>query len=375
MTAMSPATLTIDLGAIAHNTAVMKRVAGEAKLMCVVKADAYNHGAQRVIPAMEDAGADAFGVATLAEAARIRQLTDKPVLAWIWQPGEEIPEGIEVGVPGLEHLRWLVNHNVKCPVHLIVDTGLNRSGIDEEDWPQAFDLATASGLEVRGLMSHFACADEPTHPYNQVQRDAFQRAITLARAHGLEVPVNHLANSPGTLTGPENAFGMVRPGIALYGLNPVEGTGADATAGAGAELQPAMTLSAGLTALKRISKGEGASYSLTWTAPEDGWTAIVPMGYADGIPRAWQDHIEVTIGGRRYPQVGRVCMDQFIVWLGADRAGINVGDQAVIFGGGGMSAAELARRVGTIHYEVVCAPGGRVVREYVDKQESHEATV
>ena len=364
---MSPATLTIDLGAIAHNTAVMKRVAGEAKLMCVVKADAYNHGAQRVIPVMDAAGADAFGVATLAEAAWIRQLTAKPVLAWIWQPGEQIPEDIEVGVPGLEHLRWLVDNGVRRPVHLIVDTGLNRSGIDEEDWPEAFDLAAASGLQVRGLMSHFACADEPTHPHNQVQRDAFQRAIALARTHGLEVPVNHLANSPGTLTGAENAFGMVRPGIVLYGLDPLESSGAD--------LHPAMTLSARLTAVKRIKKGEGASYSLTWTAPEDGWTAIVPVGYADGIPRAWQDHIEVTIGGQRYSQVGRVCMDQFIVWLGSDRAGINVGDQAIIFGPGGMSAAELARRVGTIHYEVVCAPGGRVVREYVDKQESHEATV
>ncbi|MDK8795551.1 alanine racemase [Corynebacterium sp. MSK041] len=364
---MSPATLTIDLGAIAHNTAVMKRVAGDAKLMCVVKANAYNHGAQRVIPVMDAAGADAFGVATLTEAAQIRPLTDKPVLAWIWQPGEEIPAGIEVGVPGLEHLRWLVEQGEKRPVHLIVDTGLNRSGIDEEDWPEAFDLAAASGLQVRGLMSHFACADEPTHPHNQVQRDAFQRAIALARTHGLEVPVNHLANSPGTLTGAENAFGMVRPGIALYGLDPLESSGAD--------LHPAMTLSAGLTAVKRIKKGEGASYSLTWTAPEDGWTAIVPVGYADGILRAWQDHIEVTIGGQRYSQVGRVCMDQFIVWLGSDRAGINVGDQAIIFGPGGMSAAELARRVGTIHYEVVCAPGGRVVREYVDKQESHEATV
>ena len=366
---MSPATLTINLGAIAHNTAVMKRVAGDAKLMCVVKANAYNHGAQRVIPVMDAAGADAFGVATLTEAAQIRPLTDKPVLAWIWQPGEEIPAGIEVGVPGLEHLRWLLEQGEKRAVYLIVDTGLNRSGIDEEDWAQAFDLAAGSELDVRGLMSHFACADEQDNQHNRVQRDAFARAIDFARAHGLEVPVNHLANSPGTLTGPENAFGMVRPGIALYGLDPVEGTGPVA------DLRPAMTWSAGITAVKRINKGEGASYSLTWTAPEDGWTAIVPVGYADGLPRAWQDHIEVTIGGRRYPQVGRVCMDQFIVWLGPDRSGINVGDEAIIFGDGGMSAAELARRVGTIHYEVVCRPGGRVVREFVDKQESHEATV
>lgn len=352
---MSPASLRIDLGAIAHNTSVLKAEAGDARLMCVVKANAYNHGVERVVPVMEAAGADAFGVATFKEAEQVAQLTQLPVLAWMWTPGEEIPEDIEIGAPGLAHLRWLNKQGVKAPVHLLVDTGMNRSGIDEEDWAEAFELAR--GLDVVGLMSHLACADEPGNPYNAQQHDAFRRAVDLAKKSGLNPRLNHLANSPGTLSRKEFAFEQVRPGIALYGLDPVEGSD-------NPHLKPAMTWAARLTAVKRIAKGEGASYGLTWTAPEDGWTAVVPVGYADGLPRGWQGAVEVTINGRRYPQVGRVCMDQFIIWLGKNEAKVTVGDEAVIFGEGGMSAAELAQRAGTIHYEVVCSPCGRVEREY-----------
>ena len=375
---MSPATLHIDLDAIAHNTALLKRGAGAAKLMCVVKANAYNHGVERVVPVMDKAGADAFGVATLAEAAQVKRLTDKPVLAWMWAPGEPIPAGIEVGVPTLTHLRTLIDVSPHTPVHLMLDTGMNRSGIDEEDWADAFAIATNAGLTVRGVMSHLACADEPGNPFNTEQYESFQRGIALARSMGLDVPCNHLANSPGTLSRKELAFEQVRAGVALYGLDPVAPeTGPEAAPGTApntdfdrAQLRPAMTWSAEIVAVKRIGKGEGASYGLTWTAPEDGYTAVVPVGYADGLPRAWQDAVEVTVNGARYPQVGRVCMDQFIVWLGDNPANVQPGDAAVIFGEGGMTAAELADRAGTIHYEVVCSPCGRVERQY-----SHETSL
>lgn len=372
---MSPATLRIDLDAIAHNTALLKRGAGAAKLMCVVKANAYNHGVERVVPVMDAAGADAFGVATLAEAAQVKQLTDKPVLAWMWAPGEPIPAGIEVGVPTLTHLRTLIDVSPHTPIHLMLDTGMNRSGIDEEDWAEAFELVKGAGLRVVGVMSHLACADEPGNPFNEEQYEVFQRGIDLARNMGLGVPCNHLANSPGTLSRKELAFEQVRAGVALYGLDPVEPESAPAVAPDPnfidrSQLRPAMTWSAEIVAVKRIRKGEGASYGLTWTAPEDGFTAVVPVGYADGLPRAWQDAVEVTVNGQRYPQVGRVCMDQFIVWLGKNPDGVQAGDTAVIFGEGGMSAGELADRAGTIHYEVICSPCGRVERQY-----SHEASV
>lgn len=367
MTAMSSSTLRIDLAAIDHNTRLLKEKVGETRLMCVVKADAYNHGAEQVVPVMDAAGADAFGVANFDEAAHVRALTGKPVVAWLWEPGEEIPAGVELGVPGMEHLTWLAEHEVAAPLHIVVDTGMNRSGIDEEDWLRAFRTAKQAGLNLVGMMSHLACADEPEHPHNAEQLDAFTRAVELARAEGLSPRWAHLANSPAVLTSTAHVFDQVRPGIALYGLDPVEGGGAPLLDGT-APLVPAMTWTAGITAVKLISKGEGASYGLTWTAPADGWTAVVPVGYADGLHRSWQDAMEVTIAGKRYPQVGRICMDQFIIWLGDNSGGVAVGDEAVIFGDGGMGAAELARRTGTIHYEVVCAPHGRVRREYVDKR-------
>lgn len=380
MSPMSSSVLHIDVGAIARNTRLLKEQLLQTRLVCVVKADAYNHGADQVVPVMDEAGADAFGVATFDEAKQVRALTEKPVLAWLWEPGEDIPEGVELGVPGLEHLEWLIGHNVRAPLHIVVDTGMNRSGIDEEDWARAFIQAREAGLNVVGLMSHLACADEPGHPHNVEQHAAFIRAVTQAEAEGLNVTQSHLANSPGTFTSADLAFNQVRAGIALYGLNPVApghngSTLIDATA-----LTPAMTWSARLTAVKRIKRGEGASYGLTWTAPADGWTAVVPVGYADGLQRSWQGAVEVAVGDTRYPQVGRVCMDQIIIWLGDNPENVAVGDEAVIFGDGGMSAAELAERAGTIHYEVVCAPHGRVRRVYggrgdVDKQKGGKGEV
>lgn len=343
-------TARINLSAIERNTAALKRP--DARLMCVVKADAYNHGVAQCVQAMEAGGADAFGVATFEEAREIRPLTSLPVLAWIWIPGQEIPLGIELGVPTMDHLRYLVETQAEVPVHLMLDTGMNRSGIDEEDWAEAFELA--KGLNVVGLMSHLACADEVGNPFNATQSEAFARGAQLFKEAGL-TGTHHLSNSPATMSHEALRYDMVRPGIALYGLDPhgMENP----------ELEPAMTWVARISAVKRINAGEGVSYGQTWTAPEDGYTAVIPAGYADGVQRNWQGHLEITIGGTRYPQVGRVCMDQIIVWLGEDQ--VAVGDEAIIFGEGGMSATELANRAGTINYEVACSPTGRTVREFV----------
>ncbi|WP_092152262.1 alanine racemase [Corynebacterium mycetoides] len=354
-------TARVDVDAITHNTGVLKRLAGEARLMCVVKADAYNHGVRRVVPAMERGGADAFGVATLGEAALVRELTSKPVLAWLWVPGQDIPAGVELGVPTLEHLRWLIDAHVTAPLHIKVDTGMHRSGLVESDWEEAFALAARAGLNVVGVMSHLAVADEVGNPYTDLQAAAFERAVRLARAHGLRADVNHLANTPALLTRPELKFDQVRAGLGLYGLEPIAGSDND--------LRPALTWVARVVAVKPLSAGEAVSYGLTWSAPANGWFAVVAAGYADGVSRAWQGTFEVTIGGVRYPQVGRVCMDQFIVWLGESEpdaaSGVAVGDEAVIFGAGGVSATELADKVGTINYEIICAPRGRTVRSYV----------
>ncbi|AWB83418.1 alanine racemase [Corynebacterium liangguodongii] len=353
-------TARIDLGAIAHNTRVLKRLAGDARLMCVVKADAYNHGAERVVPVMDAAGADAFGVATLEEAAAVRALTDAPVLAWLWVPGQPIPDGVELGVPTMEHLRWLIDAPsappAGTPLHIKVDTGMHRSGLGRHEWDEAFARAAQAGLNVVGLFSHLAVADDPADPYTGAQAESFQEAVRAAAAAGLSPTVRHLANTPALLSRPDLAFDQVRAGLGLYGLEPI--------AGGDHGLRPAMTWSAPVLAVKRLAAGEPVSYGLTWSAPRDGYTAVIPAGYADGVARSWQGAFTVTVAGKQYPQVGRVCMDQFIVWLGDNEDGVRVGDDAVIFGAGGVSATEFAAGVGTINYEVVCAPKGRTRRVY-----------
>ncbi|QYH20219.1 alanine racemase [Corynebacterium aquatimens] len=361
---MYPLTARIDLAAIAHNVAVLKRQAGDARLVCVVKADAYNHGIARCVPVMAANGADAFGVATFAEARAVRAVTDLPVIAWLWAPAEDIPEGVELGVPSMGHLQALIDGPLPATprtVYLKVDTGMQRSGFDEAEWDLAFAAAAeaerAGAIKVAGLMSHLASADTPEDPYNDTQGGRFRDAIDRAREAGLDPQVNHLANSPATWARPDLHFQQVRPGVSLYGLEPI--------AGEDHGLRPAMTWVGSILAVKRVRAGDSVSYGQTWRAPADGFTAVVPAGYADGIARAWQPRLAVTVDGTRYPVVGRVCMDQVVLWLEGNERGVRPGDEAIIFGAGGMSATELADAVGTINYEVVCSPKGRTVREYL----------
>ena len=351
----------IDLSAIAHNTRALKRQTGDAALVCVVKADAYNHGVARCVPVMEANGADAFGVATIAEARAVREVTALPVIAWLWDPGEEIPEGIELAVPTAEHLRWLIDAPVNPTIHLKVDTGMHRSGFDEEAWDDIFAQAAAAEragqVRVKGLMSHLAWADSPEEDYTDVQAERFRGAIARGRRAGLEPACNHIANSAATWSRPDLHFDQVRPGVSLYGMEPIPGHDHG--------LRPAMSWVASVVAVKRVAAGDPVSYGLTWRAPEDGFTAVIPAGYADGLARAWQPHLEVAVRGERYPVVGRVCMDQCVIWLGGNDRGVAVGDEAVLFGAGGIHAADLAERVGTIDYEILCTPKGRTRREYI----------
>ena len=352
----------IDLDAIAHNVARVKEIVAPARLMCVVKADAYGHGSQRVAPVMEAAGADAFGVATLAEAVALRRvIPTTDIVAWLWDPQEDLSEalaaGIQIGIPSLEHARALVATGLDAEAFLMVETGMHRSGVDKRAWDEACAvLADAPTVTLLGLMSHFACADEPEHPHNDHQESEFREALAHARAAGLECPLNHLANSAAALTRPSARFEQVRVGVALYGLEPVPGLDHG--------LRPAMTWESSVVAVKPIGEGESTSYGLTWTAQSQRQLATVAVGYADGLPRNIQGALQVGLGGKLYPQVGRVCMDQIVVDLGENPHGVRAGDRAVIFGDGGMSATQLADATGTINYEIVCRPTGRTQRTY-----------
>lgn len=380
------AELVVDLDAIAHNVRVFREAAAPAGVLAVVKADAYNHGVDVVAPAMLDAGVEQLGVATLGEALHLREIlgglgeryASAPITAWMWTPDEDLAEvfaaDINVGVPSLAHARSLVGQAEKAQqeaqvsgpvrVTLMVDTGLSRSGVSPAEWPETVELLASNTelVEVSGVMTHMASADDPKAAANDLQASRFAEAIEFCRSRGLPVPRNHIANTPATLHRPDLAYELVRPGVGLYGIDPI---------GVDVELKTAMTLRARVTTTRVVPEGEGVSYSHTWRAQRDTRTAVVALGYADGLPRSVSGKMQVTINGKTYPQIGRVCMDQIVVELGpadgaegtADSAAdVKPGDWAVIFGQGGTSADEFAELAGTISYEVLTMPRGPRVK-------------
>ncbi|MFC7447753.1 alanine racemase [Rhodococcus daqingensis] len=363
----------IDLDAIAHNVRLLCEHAGDAAVMAVVKADAYNHGAVEVARTALAAGAAELGVTTVDEALALRAAgVDAPILSWLHTPDADfaaaIAAGIELSVSSPRHLRSVVaaarELGTTATVTLKVDTGLGRNGVSPfelEDTLQDLARAEAEGaVWLRGMFSHLAHADQPHHPVIDTQAARLNQAVADAARVGLRPEMVHLANSAAVLTRPDLRFDMVRPGIAIYGLSPVPELG-------GFGLRPAMTLRARVALVKRIAAGEGVSYGHTWVAKRDTTVALLPVGYADGIPRALGGRIDVQIGGRRHPQIGRVCMDQVVVDLGPDPAGVTEGDVAVLFGSGDNGepvAQDWADALETIHYEVVTGVRGRIVRSY-----------
>lgn len=352
-----------------------------AGVMAVVKADGYNHGMADIARTAVDAGAQALGVATLGEALDLRDTgVTAPVTAWIWlAEGEDLTGALDrditLGIPSLAHLDAAVATAASAgrpmKVGLMVDTGLSRSGISPAEWPEALERADAAvdagHLEITGLFSHFASADDPTSPVTDRQEALFAARIQECRARGLDVPVNHIANTPAVLSRADLRHEMVRPGVGIYGVDPC-------ALPSGVELRAAMTLRAKVVTTRVVAEGEGVSYGHHWIAPTDRRTAVVALGYADGLPRALSGKFGVTVNGTWYPQIGRVCMDQIVIDLGpvdVDGPGASVrpGDWAVIFGEGGRSVREIADAAGTIDYEILTLPrGSRVARRTVPVQ-------
>lgn len=364
----------IDLDAVAHNVRAVREQAGNAAVMAVVKADAYNHGAVPVAKAALAAGARELGVTTLAEGLELRAAgIDAPILSWLHTSDADfvpaIRGGIELGVSSPRHLdavaRAARRAGVGAVISAKVDTGLNRNGVARDEWDvfvrDAAALQAEGAITLRGAFSHLAHGDELGHPEITAQRDRLSTAVEDLRRAGMAPEVVHLANSAAALTRPDLRFDMIRPGIAIYGLTPIPEEGDFG-------LRPVMTLRTKVALVKRIKAGWGVSYGHRWIAPTDTVVGLLPMGYADGIRRNLSGRIEVQIGGRRYPQRGRVCMDQVVVDLGPDGGGVNEGDEALFFGDGRHGepgAQDWAELLDTINYEVVTGIGGRTVRTYV----------
>jgi alanine racemase len=363
----------VDLAAVRHNAGVLAAAAPGAAVMAVVKAEGYGHGAVPVGRAALEGGATWLGVCTLEEAFELRDAgIDAPVLSWLHLPDDDfaaaVDAGIDLSVASRAHLAAVVagarRAGRTARLHLKVDTGLSRNGAQPADWPDLLDdagKAVAEGTaEVVAVWSHLAHADVPGHPMLDVQATRLTAAWRAALDRGLS-PMRHLANSAATLTRPDLHFDLVRPGVAVYGLDPLYRPVAQSP------LRPAMTLSARVALVKRVPAGEGVSYGHAWTAPADTTLALVPIGYADGVPRRLNvaGRMRVLLGGRVRPVVGTVCMDQVVVDCGPDGGGVAIGDRAVLFGpgdGGEPTAQEWADELGTIHYEVVTGVHGRRVR-------------
>ena len=363
----------VDLGAIQHNVRLLCEHAGRAQVMAVVKADGYGHGATEVARAALAAGAAELGVATVDEALALRvDGITAPVLAWLHPPGIDFGPAlladVEIAVSSVRQLDELLDAvrrtGKTATVTVKVDTGLNRNGVAPALYPTmlaALRQAVAEdAIRLRGLMSHLVYADQPRNPINDVQAQRFADMLAQARNEGLRFEVVHLANSSATMSRPDLAFDLVRPGIAVYGLSPVPDLG-------DMGLIPAMTVKCVVALVKSIRAGEGVSYGHTWIAERDTNLALMPIGYADGVFRALGGRLEVLINGRRRPGVGRICMDQFLVDLGPGRLDVTEGDEAILFGPGTRgeaTAQDWADLLGTIHYEVVTSPRGRITRTY-----------
>jgi alanine racemase len=370
-----PACAQVDLSAIRGNVATLKERAGSAEVMAVVKADAYGHGLLPSARAALAGGATWLGVAQLPEAVELRKAgVEVPVLSWLHVPGQDFTEAVRLGIDLSVSSQWALDaiattarrEGLAARIHLKVDTGLGRNGA----WGEELDglitssaaLVAEGAIALVGVFSHFAYADAPQHPTVKAQQERFEVILEQVERAGLRPQVRHLANSAATLTNPSAHYDLVRPGLAVYGLSPVPDLGAPEDYG----LREAMRLTAHLSSVKPCPAGQGISYGHTYTTEGETLLGLVPMGYADGIPRNASSVGPALVRGHRLAIAGRVCMDQFVLDLGPDYDGA-AGDTVVLFGRGAdgePTAQDWAAATDTINYEIVTRVGARIPRSY-----------
>ncbi len=367
----SHARASIDLDVIAGNVAAVRERVAPTAVMAVVKAGGYGHGAVPAARAAVRGGADWLGVVHVAEALELRAAgIDGPLLCLMAIPSDDHPAAIAAGVDLSAGSAGMVRRLAAAAaeagrparVHLKADTGLSRGGATAADWPRVLDAAieaeAAGLLSVAGLWSHFASADEPGNTSVVAQLDAFEAALGVAKKLGVTPEVRHIANTAATLEVPEARYDLVRVGGGIYGLSTLPG-------GPPRWLRPAMTLRARLVLVKRVPAGTGVSYGHRYVTPRETTLGLVPLGYADGVPRTATGLPLLFARGRRWPIAGTVCMDQLVVDFGDEP--VAVGDEVVLFGAGDdgeATAQEWGDTLGTISYEIVTGIGGRVPRSY-----------
>ncbi len=368
---MRPTVAVVNLDAIRFNVQQVLEKVKPARVMAVVKANAYGHGMVEVAKTALDTGADYLAVALVEEGMLLREAgIQEPTLVF----GGFFPDQAELFVQynldatlyseenrvALEKAARLLNRPAR--VHIKVDTGMGRVGVP---WEKAAEfvaqVAASKELQLVGLYTHFATSDERDKTFAQLQLERFRFVIKQVESRGVSVPIKHAANSGAILDMPEAYFDMVRPGIMMYGYYPSFETTESVP------LQPAMTFQSRVLFVKEVEKGTSVSYGRKFVASQKTTIATVPVGYADGYNRLLTNQGEVLIGSRKYPVAGRVCMDQILIDLGPG-SDVRVGDSVLLFGrnqAGEISVYDICRKLNTIPYEVTCWVSSRVPRIFV----------
>jgi alanine racemase len=365
-----PTAALIDLQALTHNFQEVRRRAGDRKILAVVKAQAYGHGAVPVSRCLLDLGAGMLGVALVEEGRELRAADiHAPVLimgaVFPGQADEIVRFGFTPAITSLPVARALSDaaqrQGAPVAVHIKIDTGMGRIGLSPEAAPGFIaEVMRLEGVRVEGLMTHFADADLQNKQFASVQMDRFENLIHTLDSRGLSVPIRHAANSAAVLDYRRALFTMVRPGIMLYGYNPLESR-------VDADLRPVLSLVTRIALLKRVPAGVPISYGRTFVTRRESLIATLPIGYADGYSRGLSNSGEAIVRGKRARVAGRVCMDMTMLDV-TDVPGVTEGDEAVLIGSQGnerITADDIATKTGTIPYEVLCAISGRVPRIYV----------
>jgi alanine racemase len=369
-----PVWVEVDLDGISHNVqAIKQQLSPATALMVVVKANGYGHGAVPVAKAALHHGAEWLGVAIVEEGINLRQAgITAPILILgaspEWQASLVIENDLRATVCTWESAKALSDaakrRGVTAHVHVKLDTGMGRLGILPA---QAIEFITRlkalPNLEVEGVFSHFATADDPDETYANKQFHVFQKVLHKLEAAGISIPIKHMANTAAAFALPNTQLSLVRSGIAVYGLKAVP-NGPHSL-----HLVPALELKAAASYVHRVPADTGISYGVEYITAKDTNIVTLPVGYADGYSRLLSGKGEVLLQGKRYPIVGNICMDQCMVDV--SDAQIAIGEEAVLLGKQGdeeISADELGAKMGTIHYEIICMIGGRVPRVYIGEE-------
>lgn len=363
----------INIDALIHNIKGIRNITKpSAKIMAVVKSDAYGHGVLEVSRTLLDNGADRLAVASLAEGKQLRRCgIDVPILVLGAFSEADAAGYVEYDIiPSIFSYSMAAalsdaakKHNTTAKIHIKLDTGMTRIGFVVTDKniavvDEIIKISQLPYIEIEGIFSHFSTSDEYDDTYTRMQFARFMDVNNILEQRGLKIPLKHICNSAGIMMYPEMHLDMVRPGVILYGMYP-----SDEVDKSRLDLQPVMSLKAQVTCVKEVEKGRGVSYGKEYITDSTTKIATVPVGYADGYLRGIAHQGSVLINGERVPIIGRICMDQCMIDV-TNVHNINRGDEVILFSDSGITADDLARWLNTINYEVTCSIGKRIPRVY-----------